>query len=109
MDPAALLRLVRRRAGLTQAELARRAGTSQPVVSAYEHGRRDPGVATLRRLVAAAGARLDLRTSPRAGDLPPPADLAEHGRRLIDVLSVADAIPVRRRSACLAAPRLVSR
>ncbi|MDQ3470739.1 MAG: helix-turn-helix domain-containing protein, partial [Actinomycetota bacterium] len=42
MTPAALIRTTRTRAGLTQAELARRAGTSQPVISAYEHGRRDP-------------------------------------------------------------------
>ena len=46
MKPETLIRAARRRAGLTQAELARRAGTSQPVVSAYEHGRRDPSVGT---------------------------------------------------------------
>ena len=42
MTPAQLIEAVRRRHGLTQVELARRAGTSQPVVSAYEHARRDP-------------------------------------------------------------------
>lgn len=109
MDPAALLRHVRRRAGLTQAELARRAGTSQPVISAYEGGHRDPTYATLRRLVEAGGARLTLDAAP-AGvtDLPPPADQHEHGRRLLDVLSVADAIPTRRRGSTMRAPRLVS-
>src|SRR4051794_27330396 len=64
MTPAELLVSVRRRSGLTQVELARRAGTSQPVVSAYEHGRRDPTFGTLRRLVAAGGGQLRLDARP---------------------------------------------
>ena len=103
-----MIRDVRRRQGLTQAQLARRAGTSQPVISAYEHGHRDPGSETLRKLVAAAGERLRLDAVVPGPDLPPPADLAEHARRLLDVLSLADAIPVRRRDPVLRAPRLVS-
>lgn len=109
MDPAELIRLVRRRQGLTQAALARAAGTSQPVISAYEAGRRDPTYSTLRRLVAAAGEELDLSARPASPDLPPPIDLADHARRLLEVLSLADAIPHRRRAAALHAPRLVSR
>ena len=100
---------VRRRQGLTQAELARRAGTSQPVVSAYEHGRRDPSYATLRKLVEAGGERLQVDAVPATSDLVPPADLEEHARRLLDVLSLADAIPVRPRKSVLDAPRMVSR
>lgn len=57
MDPAQLIAAARRRAGLTQAELAALAGTSQPAISAYEAGRRSPSVATLQRLLAACGAR----------------------------------------------------
>lgn len=108
MDPASLLVSVRRRRGLTQADLARRAGTSQPVVSAYERGHRDPSYATLRRLVAAAGERLELSASMPGGDLPPAADVREHATRLLDVLSLADAIPARPRSRELVAPRMVS-
>ena len=93
---------------MTQADLARRAGTSQPVVSAYEHGRRDPTFGTLRRLVAAGGGQLRIEAGPRP-DLPPAADLEEHARRLLDVLSLADAIPTRPRATVLHAPRLVSR
>ena len=105
-----LIKAVRRRAGLTQADLARRAGTSQPVISAYEHGRRDPTHGTLRRLIEAGGERLLLDSaSTPVSDIAPPADLREHGRRLVDVLSLADAIPVRRRIGPLRAPRLVSR
>jgi transcriptional regulator with XRE-family HTH domain len=109
MDPAAIIRTVRRRQGLTQAELARRAGTSQSVVSAYEHGRRDPTYATLRRLVEAGGEQLVLAAERPSPDLPPAADAEEHASRLLDVLTLADAVPVRRRSAILDAPRLVSR
>ncbi|CAN5556844.1 MAG: helix-turn-helix domain-containing protein [Actinomycetota bacterium] len=57
MDASGLIATARRQAGLTQVELAARAGTSQPAVSAYEAGRRSPSVATLQRLLAACGAR----------------------------------------------------
>ena len=110
MEVEALIRTARRRNGLSQAELARRAGTSQPVISAYEHGRRDPSVGTLARLVRATGERLEVRSVARPNsDLPPPLDLDEHARRLLDVLSVADAFPKRARTTTLDAPRLVSR
>ena len=111
MSPGELIQAVRRRRGLTQAQLAARAGTSQPVVSAYEHDRRDPTIATLRRMVEAGGEQLviDASAVAAAGDGPPPArDLAEHGRRLVDVLLLADAIPTRPRPRTLEAPRLVS-
>ena len=108
MEPGELLRSVRRRHALTQTDVARRAGTSQPVISAYEHGRRDPTFRTLERLIEASGERL--RISAEVGtDRPPPArDAIEHGRRLVDVLLLADAIPVRRRTRAWGAPRLVS-
>lgn len=109
MEPSALIRSVRTRNGLSQAELARRAGTSQPVVSAYEHGRRDPTWTTLRKLVEAGGARLRLVAAPPVSDLRPAADDRERAARLLDVLSLADAIPRRRLDPVLGAPRLVSR
>ena len=99
---------MRRRRGLTQAALARQAGTSQPVISAYEAGRRDPTYSTLRRLVAAAGEDLEISAHTAGSDLPAPRDLDEHSRRLLDVLSIADAIPRRRRAPTLDAPRMVS-
>lgn len=108
MTPGELLQAVRRRQGLTQAGLARRAGTSQPVVSAYEHGRRDPTFATLRKLVQAGGEQLRIDAVPALPDLPPPMTPEEHARRLVEVLSLVDAIPARKRAAKLRAPRLVS-
>jgi transcriptional regulator with XRE-family HTH domain len=46
---------LRRTAGLTQAELARAAGTSQPTIAAYESGRKSPTLTTLSRIARAAG------------------------------------------------------
>lgn len=108
MEPGTLLRAARIRQGLSQSELARRAGTSQPVISAYERGRRDPTHATLRRLIEATGERLLLDAAVPAPGAPPEPDLAEHARRLVDVLSVADAIPARPRAGVLDAPRMIS-
>ena len=55
MNAAELLEQVRTSSGLTQEELARRAGTSRPTLSAYEHGRKSPTVATFARLLSGAG------------------------------------------------------
>lgn len=49
------VRTLRILTGLTQAELASAAGTSQPTIAAYEAGRKSPSMATLRRLADAAG------------------------------------------------------
>ena len=87
----ALLREARARAGLSQAELARRAGVSRSVLSVYESGRREPGSEALARILAAAGYRLDLRPSIRRLD----DDRA--GRILEQVLELAEALPGRRR------------
>jgi len=55
-----LLEKARQRSGLTQDDLARRAGTSRPTLSAYEHGHKSPTLETVDRLVAAAGFDLDI-------------------------------------------------
>lgn len=63
MEPAAagaLLRQARQRAGLTQVELAARAGVTQSVISAYESGQRQPSIPALARLVGAAGFEVTL-------------------------------------------------
>jgi transcriptional regulator with XRE-family HTH domain len=95
MEAAEVLRRARQRQGITQRELANRAGTSQPVVSAYEHGRRDPSIGTLARLVAATGERLVVDLAPPSSDLPPPATREEHAERLVDLLLLVDALPAR--------------
>lgn len=82
-------------AGLTQQELAMRAGTSQPALARYETGAALPSLPTLERLLLGCGRRLQLRTvradqpsapatsargllGPRAGAL------RHHRRRLLD-------------------------
>lgn len=61
MEPGVLLERVRVSAGLTQEELARRAGTSRTTLSAYEHGRKSPTAATFARLLSGAGWELAAR------------------------------------------------
>ncbi|MGB3770488.1 MAG: helix-turn-helix transcriptional regulator [Rhodococcus sp. (in: high G+C Gram-positive bacteria)] len=63
MDGANLLQRARRNAGLSQDELARRAHTSRPTLSAYENGRKSPSLATTQRLLAEAGFDLDATPS----------------------------------------------
>lgn len=58
-----LLEQARVAAGLSQAALASRGGTSRPTLSAYEHGRKSPSLQTASRIVAAAG--FDLALTPR--------------------------------------------
>lgn len=55
MDTATMIRTARQRAGLTQSDLAARAHTSAPTISAYEHGVRQPRADVLLRLLDAAG------------------------------------------------------
>ena len=54
----------RNRAGLTQMELARKMGTTQPVVARMEGGRIQPSLRTLQRLAQATGSRLSIRFEP---------------------------------------------
>ena len=63
---SALLQLARLKAGLTQRELAGRAGVPVTMISAYERDRRQPTLATLLRLLRAAG--FDLRLPLAAYD-----------------------------------------
>jgi DNA-binding XRE family transcriptional regulator len=57
-----IIELARRGAGLTQAELAGRAGTTQSAVSMYERRRKVPMLDVAERLVRAAGADLGMVT-----------------------------------------------
>ena len=52
MNPVRSLRAAAR---LSQRELARRAGTSQPTIAAYESGRKSPTLRTLEHLAASVG------------------------------------------------------
>lgn len=63
---SALLQLARLKVGLTQRELAERAGVPVTMISAYERDQRQPTLATLLRLLRASG--FDLRLHLAAYD-----------------------------------------
>lgn len=56
-----LLERARVEAGLSQDELAERAGTSRTTISAYEHGRKSPTMTTATRLLSSAGFELTIQ------------------------------------------------
>lgn len=64
-----LLRDARERARLSQTDVSRRSGIAQSVISAYESGRREPGVQTLAKLVEATGHQLVLDVVASPGQL----------------------------------------
>jgi transcriptional regulator with XRE-family HTH domain len=55
-----MLRMARRRAGLSQRELARRAGVPQATISRIETGVVSPAVDTLEPLIRACGMELEV-------------------------------------------------
>jgi transcriptional regulator with XRE-family HTH domain len=98
MDPAELLRTARWHAGLSQAEIANRAGTSQQAVARYELGSQNPTLATLERLVAACGMRLHVALVPQPG-------LEDFPTRDLLALPPLDRLPLRFRGPLLALSR----
>jgi len=71
MGPGAMIRSTRERHGLTQAQLALRAGTSQNAVSRIERDEISPSVDTVQRLLGAMGERLELSVRRLDGDFDP--------------------------------------
>ncbi|MFN2383783.1 MAG: helix-turn-helix transcriptional regulator [Gemmatimonadota bacterium] len=64
MTSASLIREGRRRAGMTQAELAKRVATTQSAVARWEAGHARPPLETLQRIVRACGLELRLGLEP---------------------------------------------
>lgn len=92
MSAAALIADVLERSGLSQAELARRAGLPRSVLNAYLKGHREPGADVFLRIVAAGGIRLGVE------ERKPPVDPERAGRILNQVLGLAEALPYRPRA-----------
>lgn len=91
-QPGVLIREARRRAGLSQDELGRRAGVTQSVISAYESGARQPSLPMLERLVRATGGELEISVhGPTSGSNvvggPVAAKLSQHRREARRVIS----------------------
>lgn len=87
-ETARMLRQARLRAGMSQQELSRRARVSQPVLSAYENGRREPSAKTFRHLLRAAGAAVTLEDR---------WDAQRNGRHFELVMELTDHLPQRPR------------
>jgi transcriptional regulator with XRE-family HTH domain len=89
---AGLVAQILEESGLSQAELARRAGLPRSVLNVYLKGRREPGADILIRLAGAAG--FSLRLDPRK----PPVDPERASKILVQVLGLAEALPFRPRA-----------
>jgi transcriptional regulator with XRE-family HTH domain len=89
MDAAQVITDARHRSGRTLRALANRAGTSHSTLAAYEHGHKVPSVATLDRIVRAAGYAADITLNRRMDS----DDPAARGRELIQVLELAAMFP----------------
>jgi transcriptional regulator with XRE-family HTH domain len=61
---ASLLQLARIKAGLSQRQLAERAGVPATMISAYERDKRQPTLTTLLRILRAAGYDLRMQLAP---------------------------------------------
>lgn len=72
------LRWTRERAGLTQAQLARRAGVSQQQIVELEQPDSKPTLHTLERVARALGTHLELHLAPR--NVQPPLDPPRRAR-----------------------------
>jgi transcriptional regulator with XRE-family HTH domain len=92
MSAASLVADIQRKSGLTQAELARRAGLPRSVLNAYMRGNREPGADALLRIASAAGVRLELE------ERRPPVDPQRASFILNQVLGLAEALPYRPRA-----------
>jgi transcriptional regulator with XRE-family HTH domain len=89
---AALIAQIQRQSGLSQAELARRAGMPRSVLNAYIRAHREPGADALLRIAAAAGQSLE------PAERRPPVDPERASRILVQVLGLAEALPFRPRA-----------
>lgn len=93
---AELIREARATAGLTQAELAARAGTSQPTIAAYERGTKVPSAATLERLLATAGMGVGAIPLPQKGrSAPLDALVRRHRAAILEIAARHGAKDVR--------------
>jgi uncharacterized protein len=101
VSAGALLRDARRRSGLSQTELAERAGVAQSVISTYESDRREPGLHTLRKLIHATGHALRIDLDPLCGqplglpDSPLGRRLRRHRRAVVRICDRRGARNVR--------------
>lgn len=91
MHAGQLLKSARSASALTLRQLAERAGTSHSTLAAYESGRKTPNVATLDRILHAAGFAVDVELCRRHRG----SATLSRGDELVSVLELASAFPAR--------------
>ena len=91
MDAPQLLLSARTKAGLTLRQLGELAGTSHSTLAAYEAGRKSPNVATLDRILRAAGFAADVELHRRQRG----SSELSRGAELAAVLELAAEFPAR--------------
>jgi transcriptional regulator with XRE-family HTH domain len=94
VTPGQLIREARRRHGVSQTQLATRAGTTQPAISRIERDQISPTVETLRSLLHLLGEDLELDAKPRDTGIDrsmirerrklTPSERLEYGRQFAD-------------------------
>ncbi len=89
MDESELITRCRHEARLTLRALAEKSGTSHSTLSAYENGRKSPSLATLRRILDAAGYELKLDLSRKPLDFDPD----QRAREIIELLELGQLFP----------------
>lgn len=65
LEPGYQIARLRIARGLTQTQLAQKAGTKQPSIARLEKGESTPSLAFLEKLAEALGARLEVRIVPQ--------------------------------------------
>lgn len=88
MTPGTLIRTTRARHGLSQARLARRAGTQQSAISRLEADEVSPSVETLELLMRAMGEQLRITAAPSERDYDPAHRRATAARSLDERLAL---------------------
>lgn len=78
LEPAYQITCRRIEQGLSQAELAERAGMKQPNVARLESGKQNMSIELLQRLAAALDCRLEVRLVPQEGGAGGPCTGTEH-------------------------------
>lgn len=107
MNPGKAIGDLRRSAGISQGELAKRMGTTQSAVARLEAGRLSPSFRTMQKAFAALGRQLEVVARPATSYSPaearPPAMVAEaepipYGQAALDGVDVSQIRDARRRS-----------
>jgi transcriptional regulator with XRE-family HTH domain len=91
VEGADLVREARRRAGLSQAELAARAGTTQSAIARLERRRASPSFRRVQELIAACGLELRVGLAPVPAAAHPAPGLSSELRALLRI--VAERVP----------------